>query len=397
MDYLSIYKASFIGKGESEYKKRYNSDCTLHFDIGPEKDSSFFYLNMDLILIMEEIMLINDKIIYQRHNGGNFIHSWEYNYSLVEEIMLSNEIEGVSSTRKELTELLDIKKPEKYKRLYGMVNKYRSILDKNKEFVPIRNAKEFRNVYDEIILEDIRRESPEDIPDGRIFRKEEVNVVSSTKIIHKGLYPEDRIIQCMDKALMVLNDEKIPCLIRVALSHYFVGYIHPFYDGNGRMSRYISSYYLTQVLDPVSALRLSSACKKRQKDYYQAFKITNDPRNKGDITYFVMMFLDILKDGLKEYLSVLSYKTDQYRYYKDLIKNLNIDERSKKILQLIFEVSMFSYKKADISIIMKGTGLSKATVSNRIKGLEEKSYIIRKRQGKTTFFEFNEDLTEESV
>ena len=32
-----------------------------------------------------------------------------------------------------------------------------------------------------------------------------------------------------------------------------------------------------------------------------------------------------------------------------------------------------------------------------IKGLEEKSYIIRKRQGKTTFFEFNEDLTEESV
>ena len=54
MDYLSIYKASFIGKGESEYKKRYNSDCTLHFDIGPEKDSSFFYLNMDLILIMEK-------------------------------------------------------------------------------------------------------------------------------------------------------------------------------------------------------------------------------------------------------------------------------------------------------------------------------------------------------
>ena len=103
-----------------------------------------------------------------------------------------------------------------------MVNKYRSILDKNKEFVPIRNAKEFRNVYDEIILEDIRRESPEDIPDGRIFRKEEVNVESSTKTIHKGLYPEDRIIQCMDKALMVLNDEKIPCLIRVALSHYLL-------------------------------------------------------------------------------------------------------------------------------------------------------------------------------
>ena len=47
-------------------------------------------------------------------------------------------------------------------------------------------------------------------------------------------------------------------------------------------------------MDPIAALRLSIACKNRQKDYYEAFKITNDVRNKGDITYFVLQFLDMV-------------------------------------------------------------------------------------------------------
>ena len=43
----------------------------------------------------------------------------------------------------------------------------------------------------------------------------------------------------------------------------------------------------------------SAACLKRQKDYYKAFKITNDIRNRGDLTYFVIMFLDILKEEME--------------------------------------------------------------------------------------------------
>ena len=44
---------------------------------------------------------------------------------------------------------------------------------------------------------------------------------------------------------------------------------------------------------------VSAACLKRQKDYYKAFKITNDIRNRGDLTYFVIMFLDILKEEME--------------------------------------------------------------------------------------------------
>ncbi|WP_366520018.1 Fic family protein [Paenibacillus xylanexedens] len=54
--------------------------------------------------------------------------------------------------------------------------------------------------------------------------------------------PEKDIVVAMGKLLNFMNNhEDIPLMIRVAISHYFYGYVHPFYDGNGRSSRFISS------------------------------------------------------------------------------------------------------------------------------------------------------------
>ena len=151
-----------------------------------------------------------------------------------------------------------------------------SVFFQEKEFTPISDTSKLRELYNDILLVDIQRDNPDNIPDGVIFRKEIVNVVSSTKTIHRGLYPESKIIEAMNSALSILNDNSLPYIVRAAVFHYFFGYIHPFYDGNGRLSRYISSYYLSKVLDPIVALRLSIACKNRQKDYYDCLLYTSD-------------------------------------------------------------------------------------------------------------------------
>lgn len=159
------------------------------------------------------------------------IKTWEIYHSLIEEIMISNEIEGVVSTRKEITELINIEKPKEYKRFYGMVKKYEDIFFQEKEFTPISDTSKLRELYNDILLVDIQRDNPDNIPDGVIFRKEIVNVVSSTKTTHRGLYPESKIIEAMNYALSILNDNSLPYIVRAAVFHYFFGYIHPFYDG----------------------------------------------------------------------------------------------------------------------------------------------------------------------
>ncbi len=289
MNYLSLYKASF--KNNINYKElyneRFNMPNTIHFPIMINDNPSFLYLNEEVLSLIEDIQTLSDKVT--RTNP------------LIEEIIATNAIEGIVVNKEEVIDLLNTNQPKEYKRLYGLVNKYRDILLKDKEFVPITDSLKLREVYNDILIQDIEKSDQHNIPDGLIFRRDIVNIVSSTKTIHKGIYPESKIIEAVDSALKILNDNKLPCILRVAIFHYFLGYIHPFYDGNGRISRYISSYYLSQTLDPIVALRLSIACKNRQKDYYEAFKITNDTRNLGDITYFAIMFLDIFKDDLEKH------------------------------------------------------------------------------------------------
>ena len=394
MNYLSLYKAHFkIDINEKElYDMRFHSPNTLHFKIPIHNKESFLYVNNELLVLIEQIHVLNSKIIKKRNEiKTDLINTWELSHSLVQEILLSNEIEGVVSTRKEINELLDMKSPKEYKRLYGMVNKYRDIFFQKKEFNPITDSSKLRKVYDDILIQDIENEEPHNLPDGILFRKENVNVVSSTKIIHQGVYPESKIIKDVDDTLSILNNSDLPYLVRVALFHYFLGYIHPFYDGNGRISRYVSSYYLSQVIDSIASLRLSIACKKRQKDYYEAFKITNDPKNNGDITYFVLTFLDIFKEGLEDYLEELTDKVNQYIYYENKLLNLTLDDTSSLILKIIVDCTLFHLKNISIKELVDMTHLSKSTISHRINLLEKANYIIRIKESRQTYFSFNLD------
>ena len=56
----------------------------------------------------------------------------------------------------------------------------------------------------------------------KIFRKDPVEITSATdKILHQGVYPEEKLIDNMSIALNILNDKEIPFLIRVIVFHYF--------------------------------------------------------------------------------------------------------------------------------------------------------------------------------
>ena len=302
---------------EALYESRFNSNECVHLNFSIANNPAFFLETPELMKKVVEITRL-DKAISQLSNSLPDIALKQYiNKCLIDEIVITNNIEGVHSTRKEIGEILDDLEGKSDKRFFGLVNKYNALITGS--YVSIKDSRDIRELYDEMFLTEIIEENPKDAPDGEIFRKDHVNVVDSRqKVIHHGLYPESKIISSMDDAVNILNDDDIDPLFRVSIFHYLFGYIHPFYNGNGRLNRFISSYYLANTLESIMGYRLSYTIKENINRYYRSFKIVNEEINKGDITPFIFTYLDFvkesamnLKDGLVEKSKMLELFTKQ--------------------------------------------------------------------------------------
>lgn len=91
---------------------------------------------------------------------------------LVDEIVLTNDIEGVVSTRKDIGDILDNIKSgsrEKEERLSGLVFKYFKL--QSGEKIPLSMCQDIRNLYDELFLYEVISSDPDNEPDGEFFRQ----------------------------------------------------------------------------------------------------------------------------------------------------------------------------------------------------------------------------------
>ena len=204
---------------------------------------------------------------------------------------------------------------------------------------------------------------------------------------------EDKIISCMETALGILNNEGLPILIRVGLYHYLFGYIHPFYDGNGRTSRFISSYYLSHYVHPLLGVRLSITIKKTKRLYYKLFDEANHPLNRGELTYFVVSFTAIIEKALQETVDILSKKSLQFT---DLLSKLPIIVKNKKYLKIydiLLQAALFSDNiGATVKEIAVSTHLHENTVQKHLQELQATTdHIIVHTSTRAFRYELNLD------
>lgn len=264
MEYQDLKKIYY--KNNEKHKEihysRFNAPFTEHLDFSlqqfgyKEKHEAFFCYTNEIISLIEAIYHKSLKL-YRLVDQMPLVGIISFlNNLMVQEIRANNAMEGVHSSRKEIEFAMNLKNPGKYIRLWGIVNKYEKIL--KGENIPLDTCEDIRNLYNDFLYKEIERDDPLKLPDGEIFRKNSVDVVSATnKIIHRGVYPESEIISKLQYALNVLHSKKLPLLIRISLFHCMFAYIHPFYDGNGRMVRFITSYFLAKEIHSTIALRLS--------------------------------------------------------------------------------------------------------------------------------------------
>lgn len=388
MAYKLLSKLYYSDKENYEkiYQQRFSNESSYHFNIKIHGHEAFCQLCPEIYKLSEEISVL-DKNVFEIVNYLPKVAINQFvKKSLVDEIILTNDIEGVYSTRREINRILDdIQNRYPKDRFWGMVAKY-NMLGKNE--ITLACCEDLRKIYDELVLCEVVGSDPDNKPDGKIFRKELAEVTGSTqKVIHTGLYPEEKIIDAMELALKILNDEDIPCLIRVSVFHYLFGYIHPFYDGNGRTSRFISSYVLSRQFEYIIGYRLSYTIKENISEYYEGFKVCNNPKNLGDLTAFVIMFMGIIKKSFENlYEALVNRKDKLMMYYKKIDNIKGIDRVLSKVLLQATLFSRSGISKQELCTVM---GISESTLRIKLKEIDKLGYLLRNKEGRVHFYSFD--------
>ena len=383
--YFTLKKYGYSNREtiEDEYKRRLNNYDSHKIGVNIGKYPAFF---LETENIRKKALLIHKKdkevlklcLSVPKEAINHFIKT-----CIIDEIQTTNEIEGVRSTRKEIKEAYE----DRGNRFKGIVNKYQKLI--SQENIQLTTCEDIRNLYNDLVLQEVVEENEDNRPDGIYFRKNKVSVFGSgLEPIHHGLYPEEKIIESMERSLEYLNNEDEELVYRIAVFHYLVGYIHPFYDGNGRLNRFISSYMLSKEFELIYSYRLSYTIKEKKSSYNKAFKECNDEKNRGELTVFVEEFLDILLDSIDNLLDSLNERKEVWEACMQVIKLLPYASKEKyeKLYRALLMFKLFSETESSMIDLKNETHYSEPTLRNMLKNLEDLNFVEEITRGKAIYY-----------
>lgn len=388
------------------YKNRYEFETTvrLSLEVQPINQRNIFPLyfipEISMLNLCNQVQENDAKLLNLFTKLPDVAKKKFIDECIVDELQNTNEIEGVKSSREEIVRsvrALENNKKNKNSRFQSMIISYDKLI--NGKLNPIDSPQDIRKIYDYLLENEIDKE---DLPDGDIFRKDECSVLKKSgtqQVIHKGLYPESKIISAIENLIQFLNaEDDIPLLLKTLIGHYYFGYIHPFYDGNGRTSRFISSLYLKSSYSLITSISISRGCNIYLKEYLDLFEVTNKFNARGELNYFIKGFLNIIVSTQNLMFEELSEKKSLLESISELI---SIDNRTKdksdlkkNILFILAQDKLFDSQPGLIAMqLAEILGVSIQTMRKTLNNLVEQK-LVSFELGRPKIFFINQEFIE---
>jgi Fic family protein len=187
---------------------------------------------------------------------------------------------------------------------------------------------------------------------------------------------DKQMTELIDWSNEQLGNRDFHTLFVIATFVYEFLSIHPFQDGNGRLSRLLTLLLLLRTgYDFVQYISFEDIIERRKSDYYRALMAGQQKRGTDEeiISEWLLFFLSSLEE-------IIVKLTEKYERY--LVIGGYLNERQQRLLEFIREQNMVTHTQ----VAPLFTDISPKTISRDLKLLESELLIEIVGKGKNTTY-----------
>ena len=309
---------------------------------------------------------------------------------LMEEAIASSQIEGAATTRRDAKEMLRTGRKPSTRGERMILNNYRTI-------------QQMRGTLDRDLSLSLLLELQSSLTEGTLsnasesgrFRTEaddDIVVGDFTgKVVHVPPKAHELPAQLKELCRFANREEEhfVHPVLKAVLLHFWLAYLHPFCDGNGRTARALfywfslkSGYWLFEYVS------ISRVIMRRRAQYERAFLYSE--ADDADVTYFATFHLNAIKIALDEFWEYVERKTKEdgdLQRQVSLDSGLNYRQRAVLTRAIKDSASRFTIESHRAS-----HDVAYATARADLIDLVERGYLVQVRQGRAYVFAPAPDL-----
>ncbi len=332
--------------------------------------------------------------------GGNFMGVSDFSETdrrqiirrnLIEESIASSRLEGANTSREAARKML---------------NEGRKPRDKDEQMI-VNNHEVMRKIEEELKHEelsiDLLKSLHKHVTKDTLQNKDHEGTLRNT-LDNKGnrlkVMPWDEVTVAYVTPDREFVEEQLPHLIKFAndkgsesfihpltkaiMLHFWIGLLHPFEDGNGRLARILFYWYmLRKGYWAFSYLSLSERIIKSPKQYAMSYIYSE--QDDYDLNYFIHYNMDKLKLAREQFKEHLKERISENRQTLKLIQGgYNFNPRQLKLLQYLAKdeqryTNLASYKNINSEI-------GYVTAASDLRKLVEDKFLRKIRNGRNVFY-----------
>lgn len=222
---------------------------------------------------------------------------------------------------------------------------------------------------------------------GQLRGHEPMQVVSGRMdypTVHFEAPPRDGLEQRLDEFIQWFNTSRtntlLDPLVRAGITHLWFVTLHPFDDGNGRITRTLTDLALAQMdQQSIRLYAMSPVILNKRKSYYEILEATQ--KDGSDITAWLLWFLQALNESLEQTLKRIERTLLKSTFWQ-VFSELDLHEGERKVLNRLLDGGENGFEHGiSASQYQKVAKVSRATATRHLTDLLEKGCIVKLEGG----------------